>query len=52
MKGEELLETFVAMLTVLTRGDGVKGIRPPAVLAEKRPWWLLKGVDTDVVAIV
>ena len=50
-KGEEWLEVFVAKLAVLARGDGVRGIRPPAVLVEKMPWWLFKGVETDAVAI-
>ena len=33
------------------RGEGVKGIRPPAVREEKSPRWVLIGVDI-VVAIV
>ena len=52
MNGEEWFEVFVARLVVLVRGDGVNGIRPPAVLVEKIPWWLLRGVDTEAVAIV
>ena len=52
VKGEELLETLVARLAVLILGDGVSGMRPPAVRVEKMPWWLFKGVDTDAVAIV
>ncbi len=52
MNGEEFVEMLVAELIVLVRGDGVRGIRPPAVFDEKRPWWLLIGVDTDGVAIV
>lgn len=52
VNGEELFEALVAKLAVRLRGDGVKGKRPPAVLDEKRPWWLLRGVDTEAVAIV
>jgi hypothetical protein len=33
-------------------GEGVRGIRPPAVLEEKSPWWLFTGVDTVTEAIV
>jgi hypothetical protein len=52
VEGDELAETLDT-LTVLCLGDGVRGIRPPAVLEEKRPWWLLRGVDNvDAVAIV
>lgn len=43
---------FEAKLAVLVRGDGVRGIRPPAVRVEKMPWWLLRGVETAAVAIV
>lgn len=35
VKGEEWLE--VAPLVVLARGDGVKGMRPPAVFVENKP---------------
>ena len=52
VKGEELVETFVATLVVLVRGEGVRGILPPAVLVEKMPWWLFRGVATVGVAIV
>lgn len=52
MNGDELLDALLARLVVLVRGDGVRGIRPPAVLLEKRPWWLLRGVETEAVAIV
>jgi len=45
-------EILVATLVVLARGEGVNGIRPPAVFVLKMPWWLLRGVDTDAVAIV
>ena len=51
MNGEELFEALVAKLAVRLRGDGVRGNRLPAVLDEKRPWWLLSGVDTEAVAI-
>lgn len=51
-KEEEVTETPVAMLAFLVRGDGVSGIRPPAVLVLKMPWWLFRGVDTDTVAMV
>lgn len=47
-----MFETLVARLVVLVRGDGVSGMRPPAVRVEKMPWWLFSGVDTEAVAIV
>ena len=50
MKGEELFG-ISAKLVVLVRGEGVRGMRPPAVRVEKMPWWLLRGVDTDAVAM-
>jgi len=40
------------MLFVLVLGEGVRGIRPPAVRVEKMLWWLLSGVDTATEAIV
>lgn len=52
VNGEEWFEALVARLAVLVRGEGVSGIRPPAVRVEKMPWWLFRGVDTDAVAIV
>lgn len=52
MKGEEFEEIFVALLAVLARGEGVSGIRPPAVLVEKMPCRLFNGVDTAAVAMV
>lgn len=52
VKGEELAEMLVAVLVALALGEGVKGIRPPAVFVLKRPWWLFRGVDTEGVAIV
>ncbi len=39
-------------LPVLVLGDGVRGIRPPAVRVENMLWWLFRGVDTAAVAIV
>jgi len=52
VNGEGLGEALVAKLEVLVRGEGVRGIRPPAVLLEKMPCCFFKGVDTDAVAIV
>jgi len=53
VKGELVFaETVVARLVVRVRGDGVRGIRPPAVRVEKRPWWDFRGVDTDADAIL
>ena len=52
VKGDGVFETLVTRLVVLVRGDGVSGIRPPAVRVEKIPWWLFSGVDTKAVAIV
>lgn len=48
VKGDEL------MLTPVERwqGEGVKGIRPPAVREEKSPLWDLRGVETDAVAMI
>jgi hypothetical protein len=39
VNGEEFVERFVAtlMVLVLVLGEGVRGMRPPAVLDEKRP---------------
>lgn len=37
VNGDELFEFDVAKLVVRVRGDGVSGIRPPAVLEENRP---------------
>lgn len=45
VKGDEFVETLVAALAVLVLGEGVNGMRPPAVLDEKMPVWLLRGVD-------
>ncbi len=52
VNGEEWLDALVARLVVRVRGDGVRGIRPPAVRVEKMPWWLFRGVDTEAVAIM
>lgn len=52
VKGEEWFEVVGARLVVRVRGDGVRGIRPPAVRVENMPWWLFKGVDIVAVAIV
>lgn len=35
VKGEEVVDTLVARLVVRFRGEGVKGMRPPAVFVEK-----------------
>ncbi len=37
VEGDDVVETFVTALVVRARGEGVRGIRPPAVLVEKRP---------------
>lgn len=37
VNGDEALEALVARLVVLVRGDGVSGMRPPAVRVEKMP---------------
>jgi hypothetical protein len=38
-------------VVVCARGDGVKGIRPPAVRVENMPVWDLIGVDTAVAML-
>lgn len=43
---------LAARLVVRVRGDGVRGMRPPAVRVEKIPWWLFRGVDIEAVAIL
>ncbi len=48
VKGEELL---TAILIVRSRGEGVRGILPPAVLVENMPAWDLMGVHTDVAIV-
>ena len=52
VNGDEALEVACARLVARVRGEGVRGIRPPAVLEENMPWWLFRGVDIDAVAIV
>ena len=51
MKGDPLEQISTARLEVLFLGEGVRGIRPPAVFDEKIPRWVLTGVDTAAVAI-
>jgi hypothetical protein len=48
VKGEELLTERV---TVRARGEGVRGILPPAVLEENMPAWDLMGVHTAVAIV-
>jgi predicted peptidase len=36
---------------VRVRGDGVRGIRPPAVLEENMPVWDFIGVHTEVAIV-
>jgi hypothetical protein len=48
VKGEELL---AAIVIVRDRGDGVRGILPPAVLEENMPAWDLMGVHTAVAIV-
>jgi hypothetical protein len=52
VKGVDWFEVVAVRLTVLALGEGVNGMRPPAVLEEKRPWWLFSGVDTKGVAML
>ena len=47
VKGDELVFTAAERW----HGEGVKGIRPPAVREEKSPAWDLRGVETDAVAM-
>ena len=48
VNGEELLNDSAV---VCARGDGVNGIRPPAVRVENMPIWDLTGVDTAVAIL-
>jgi hypothetical protein len=48
VNGEEL---FRGTVVVCPRGDGVNGIRPPAVRVENMPVWDLIGVDTAVAIL-
>jgi len=47
VNGEEL----TANVVVRVRGEGVNGIRPPAVRVENMPMWDLMGVDTAVAIL-
>jgi len=49
VNGEEWL--LAARAVVRVRGEGVKGIRPPAVRVENMPVWDLRGVDTAVAIL-
>jgi hypothetical protein len=51
VKGVDCDETLAVKLAVRALGEGVNGMRPPAVLEEKRPWWLFIGVETEGVAM-
>ena len=48
MKGDDLLFDIAA---ACWRGEGVKGMRPPAVRVEKSPLWDFMGVDTAVAIV-
>jgi hypothetical protein len=48
VNGDELLFDNAA---VRVRGEGVNGIRPPAVRVEKSPAWDFMGVDTAVAIV-
>ncbi len=43
---------FTLAWLIERREGGVRGMRPPAVRDEKRPAWLLIGVETEAEAIV
>ena len=47
VNGDELM----LRVCVRVRGEGVKGMRPPAVRVEKSPVWDLMGVDTAVAIL-
>lgn len=49
VNGDEWL--LNASVVVLVRGEGVRGIRPPAVRVENMPMWDLRGVDTAVAIL-
>jgi hypothetical protein len=51
VKGEEFLMGIV-VVEACPRGEGVSGMRPPAVRVEKSPLWDFFGVDTEILAIV
>ena len=44
--------TGTVVVVACWRGDGVSGIRPPAVRDEKSPLWDLTGVDIAAVDIM
>lgn len=50
--GEELRFTGTVVVVDCCRGDGVSGMRPPAVRVENSPLWDLMGVDIAAVDIV
>jgi hypothetical protein len=52
VKGEELRLTGTVVVAACCRGEGVRGIRPPAVREQKSPLWDLIGVEIDAVAMM
>ena len=52
VKGEATLKSSVRAPEFLARGEGESGNRPPATFVEKILGWLLRGVHTEVVAIL
>lgn len=52
VKGDDFRLNGTAVVVARDRGDGVRGMRPPAVREEKSPVWDLRGVDTEGVAIL
>lgn len=52
VKGDDFRLTATVVVVERGRGDGVRGMRPPAVREEKSPVWDLRGVDTEGVAIL
>lgn len=52
VKGDESRFTGTVDVLVRWRGEGVKGIRPPAVRVLKSPLWDLMGVDTAAEAML
>lgn len=51
VKGEEFM-LVVVVVVEFWRGDGVRGMRPPAVRVVKSPRWDLRGVDTRVAILI
>lgn len=49
VKGDEWL--LIAKVVIRVRGEGVNGIRPPAVRVENMPVWDFMGVDTAVAML-